>query len=606
MKKNLLFSLVIIFSFTAAHGQLTVINPSFEGPTGIGIAPAPWGICDGTPDTQPGSFGVSTPASDGMTYLGLVTTTGSDGEGTTQALSAAMTAGQNYLFTIDLAFSAGYSGWTAPCRIRIYASKSNCGKSEVLWTSPVISHLDWQEYNFDFTPSSDYTHLTFSAYNDIPGSANVLLDNLSAITPNVALSATAKIDKDTVCAGECVQITSSVSGGDGGPYTFNWSSIPAGFSSNVKNPGQGCFEENTQLILSVEDGSSNIFNDTINVYTRDLPEVFAGNDTFVCIGTPIQLNATGAEDYIWTPTLGLSQNNVSNPKAFPVATTTYTVVGTDTFGCANQDDILIEVKKPLSAVTPFCGAITKSSIEFNWGKIPDATGYLISDDGGLNWTTLGPDDLSFTKQGLPPNTEVELQIKPVDPFGCNASTSTISCITNNCPDLELAISASKDSVFADEVFTIFASVDGGSGNYNYTWTPGGNGSSPNFSGKQLSPTVYSVIVTDNDAIGCPAKEDSITIFIKESCEFTLHTVNAISLNGDGINEAWSPMASCMEEMNLSIFNRWGERIFQDSGAEVSWDGEGALEEQNMYLFILNYKTLNGEVGQRTGTIYNLK
>jgi gliding motility-associated-like protein len=605
MKKIALLSLITLFFCASSYAQLTVDNPSFEGPTGIGVVPAPWAVCDGTPDTQPGQFMVSTAASDGMTYLGFVTTTGTSGEGATQSLSAPMTSGQNYLFTIDLSYSAGYNGWTAPCKIRIYGSNSNCGKSQVLWTSPLITHLDWQEYNFNFTPNSDYTHITFSAYNETPGSANVLLDNLSPITPNTALSATAKIDKDTICAGECVQITSLASGGDGGPYTFNWTSIPAGFTSVDKNPGPGCFDQTSQLILTVEDGSANIFSDTLDVFARDLPNVYAGVDTFLCIGFPIQLNASGATDYSWSPLLGLSKSDIGNPLAFPNSTTTYTLTGTDAFGCENTEELLIEVRNSLPPVTPACGDITKSSIEFTWNKIPGATGYLVSEDGGLTWIALGAGETSYTRTGLLPNTETELQIKPIDAFDCNSNAATASCLTNNCPILEIDITSSKDSVAANEGFTLFANVTGGSGDYDYSWNPLNGGNASNYSGSQSAPTVYSVSVSDNESTGCPTKEDSILIFLKESCEFTLQTVNAISLNSDGLNDLWSPKTSCVEEMNLSIFNRWGERIYQESGAEVNWDGAGNDPSQSLFLFILNYKTLNGEIGQKTGTIYSL-
>ena len=116
MMKKIFFILIIpVLSF----GQnLVVQNPSFEGPTGPGITPAPWFTCMSgqTPDTQPGIWGVDLPASDGATYLGFVHDPAINWqEGATQELvdeadqttPLPMTAGTNYQFTIDLDMSFG-------------------------------------------------------------------------------------------------------------------------------------------------------------------------------------------------------------------------------------------------------------------------------------------------------------------------------------------------------------------------------------------------------------------------------------------------------------------------------------------------------------------
>lgn len=53
--------------------------------------------------------------------------------------------------------------------------------------------------------------------------------------------------------------------------------------------------------------------------------VDAGTNTAICKGESTSLNATGGLFYTWTPTTGLSNANIANPVASPLATTTYTV-----------------------------------------------------------------------------------------------------------------------------------------------------------------------------------------------------------------------------------------------------------------------------------------
>jgi gliding motility-associated-like protein len=42
---------------------------------------------------------------------------------------------------------------------------------------------------------------------------------------------------------------------------------------------------------------------------------FAGNDTSVVVGQPLQLNATGGIDYLWVPGTSLNRANINNPIA---------------------------------------------------------------------------------------------------------------------------------------------------------------------------------------------------------------------------------------------------------------------------------------------------
>jgi gliding motility-associated-like protein len=53
----------------------------------------------------------------------------------------------------------------------------------------------------------------------------------------------------------------------------------------------------------------------------------------VCTGESRQLNAQGAELYLWTPATGLSNNQINNPIAQPMITTLYRVTGRDNHNC---------------------------------------------------------------------------------------------------------------------------------------------------------------------------------------------------------------------------------------------------------------------------------
>src|SRR5690606_41623462 len=53
---------------------------------------------------------------------------------------------------------------------------------------------------------------------------------------------------------------------------------------------------------------------------------------------------TGATNYTWTPATGLSCTNCPDPVASPTTTTTYTVVGSDDFGCTGEATVMIIIQ----------------------------------------------------------------------------------------------------------------------------------------------------------------------------------------------------------------------------------------------------------------------
>lgn len=74
------------------------------------------------------------------------------------------------------------------------------------------------------------------------------------------------------------------------------------------------------------------------------PKLEVTDDNYKILkGEEVQLTATGAETYTWTPPSGLSQANIANPVASPSVTTMYTVTGADSVGCTSTGTVNIVV-----------------------------------------------------------------------------------------------------------------------------------------------------------------------------------------------------------------------------------------------------------------------
>ncbi len=93
------------------------------------------------------------------------------------------------------------------------------------------------------------------------------------------------------------------------------------------------------------------------VETFSPPHISAGKDTSINKGFGVLLNATGAQNYNWYPSEGLSNPVIANPFSNPETSTTYIVEGVDVNGCKNSDTLRITINDsflviPYNIVTP--------------------------------------------------------------------------------------------------------------------------------------------------------------------------------------------------------------------------------------------------------------
>ncbi|MEO5643368.1 MAG: hypothetical protein ABIQ40_07635, partial [Bacteroidia bacterium] len=149
----------------------------------------------------------------------------------------------------------------------------------------------------------------------------------------------------TICSGTNITLSSS----GGGTYTWNGGSLvnAPGATQSVAPTSP------TAFVVTVTDGNGCTDKDTVNVAVNALPATNAGADVSICPNSSIQLNATGATNYSWSPAAGLSATNIPNPVANPVATTTYVVTGSNAAGCVKNDTIVVTVANNL---TVFAGS----------------------------------------------------------------------------------------------------------------------------------------------------------------------------------------------------------------------------------------------------------
>jgi gliding motility-associated-like protein len=116
----------------------------------------------------------------------------------------------------------------------------------------------------------------------------------------------------------------------------------------------------------------------------------------------------------------------------------------------------------------------------------------------------------------------------------------------------------------------------------------------------------SYIVTATNA--CGTFIDSITIAM-ENCDCRSFVPNAFSPNGDQINDEFKVRTNCnATNFTMSIYNRYGQRVFRTQSPDAGWDGtfNGNAMDVGTYFFYLKFKGPRGDDFERKGDLMLLR
>ncbi|RYZ24990.1 MAG: hypothetical protein EOP49_45225, partial [Sphingobacteriales bacterium] len=104
------------------------------------------------------------------------------------------------------------------------------------------------------------------------------------------------------------------------------------------NPGWTAANNATAPAVLPQDFPFKVYYTTTSTCTGPTPTVTVSPSTNLC--GPVTLTASGATDYTWTPTAGLSTTTGATVTASPTTTTTYTVTGV-TAGCVGTTTVTV-------------------------------------------------------------------------------------------------------------------------------------------------------------------------------------------------------------------------------------------------------------------------
>lgn len=131
--------------------------------------------------------------------------------------------------------------------------------------------------------------------------------------------------------------------------SFNWSPAAQLSSATVLNPSAKPFTTTQYLFFAYDTkGCPKPGIDTVLVVVQAPVNAYAGADTIVVTGQPLQLQASGGIKYLWSPSLGLSDISIANPVAqFDRSPAEgfhrYKVLVSDEIGCTDSAYLQVQV-----------------------------------------------------------------------------------------------------------------------------------------------------------------------------------------------------------------------------------------------------------------------
>lgn len=472
-----------------------------------------------------------------------------------------------------------------------------------------------------------------------------------------AVSVSISTNTNQVCVGNPINFNGQASGG-AGPYTYSWSTGGLAQSVSISETNGGSYTYSVTA-LDVNTCSATAVQ-TVTFIPN--PVLFCANKD-ICKGLSTNLIVNGAANYSWTPSSGLNTTSGGVVIATPTVTTIYTILGNNSF-CTGVTTVTVGVipypnpvlttpnqeicygnsttmnasgaqayiwspnyaisstSAPLVSVSPSVNT-TYTVISYNFAGtvicsvtqampilvVPQVTPSISSNQviclgskaslkaGGGNsysWTpSVGLNHTTTQAVTAGPTVTTIYTVQVANNVYCFTS-ATVAVIVNPNP----RVYAGRDTVYnLDDPMFLNASGTG-----TLTWIEGENILCTVCPDSKIKATRSGCYVIESiNEFGCKAKDE---VCIDVTIDFGVYIPNAFTPNEDGINDVFLVYGYSISDVNMEIFDRWGEKLFTSGDQKIGWNGiyKGTLCKNDVYVYKVKYKGLDGKFHSKTGHV----
>ena len=462
---------------------------------------------------------------------------------------------------------------------------------------PSTTTPTWVQKAFLFTTTNAVSDVVLRMVNNAPGGCgnDLALDDITfrpcgpSLTPIITSTASQSTE---FCEGEIKSFTftCTVSAGYVNPV-FQWQQS---FNGNIFTDITG---ENATTLkvqygaaaavgsyryrLQVSEAANfaspqcRISSLPLTVTVNALPVALVSGNSPVCEKGTIILNASGGINFDWQGpanfTSPLSQPTIQN--AQPQNAGLYTIKVTAANGCFVSGSTNVFINPSPTAAVSFA----KDTICVGATILLEASG-----GGSYKWfpSTFLSTPLQQSTQASPLSS-ILYNVEVTNNFGCK-DTAAIDVNVVQPP----VVNAGPDKVIeAGKTVQLNGSITGNVA--KFSWSP----TDFMINESTLTPlanplTDFEYVLTATAFNNCGLTTDTVLVKIING----IFIPNAFSPNGDGKNDKWNiPSLEAYPLHSLTVFNRYGQIVFQRNKSFEPWDGffKGQLLPAGAYTYVIN-------------------
>lgn len=393
--------------------------------------------------------------------------------------------------------------------------------------------------------------------------ADTLMVTIPVFAPPHTIS-----DDVQICYGDSTVLVAT------GGVSYNWSPITYLNNETISNPI--CTPEVTTLytveILSPE-GCELVDSVLVEIFFEE-PIPIMPDSLVLCQGTELSINVSGGETYAWSPNIAISNVNSPNVIVNPSSDILYYCDFSNI--CSTiRDSVYISVVNPeIEAGNDTIMCPGESAVMWATG----AVSYSWSPPQGLNSTVASLVTAS-------PSSPTLYTVAGLDEFGCVAYGSVFIDLFPHA-----IIHANPDvyAFYGDLVQLSATSTTTGP----FIWDPAEFLSCIVCVSPLAIPNQeYTYTVSYTDENGC-SDSDEVNIFYDP----TIYVPNTFTPDGNEINPVFRAEGGNIDVFNMTIFNRWGELIFESNEITEGWDGtyDGVNCQDGTYVWKINVTGIEGQ------------
>ena len=313
----------------------------------------------------------------------------------------------------------------------------------------------------------------------------------------------------------------------------------------------------------------------VTIVAKPKPTITAVPSTStICAGTSVTFTASaaGATGYLWD-----NGKRTSSIVVVPTSDTSYSV-GVSNRGCTVQDTVRLTVLPRPAVNVSYC--------------VGDSV--ILNATGAKSYSWLPP-------TGLIINDSIAKDIIP------SIQTFTVIGTTNGCTD---TVNVSVNPSLRSDTITKAVAISPGQsvaltvqGGNSWLWSPSSSLNNDTLRNPIATPattTIYTVVIRNSS--GCTVT-DTVTVDVDFNCDIWVPNIFSPS-DANNHNTILYARSECLVTIDFTVFDRWGNKVFESLDINKGWDGNfgGKPLNSGVFVYYVTGKNSDGKTLEKKGNV----